>query len=202
MSMNETKIDLLKDLGIDENGHFPVLEIMVEGEIKYIRDLRINLKNTLNSENLNSKEAYLIALAISVNERNKILIEAFTNHAKANGANGAEIAEAYACASTLAVNNVFYRFKHFIKNSNENYQNMPAGIKMNIMMSPVLGKELFELISLAVSAVNGCESCVNSHEESVRKYGLPNGQAGSSEARIFDAVRLAAIVRGLSVAIN
>lgn len=202
MSMNETKIDLLKDLGIDENGLFPVLETMVEGETKYIRDLRINLKNTLNSENLNIKEAYLIALAISVNERNKILIEAFTNHAKANGANGAEIAEAYACASTLAVNNVFYRFKHFIKNSNENYQNMPAGIKMNIMMSPVLGKELFELISLAVSAVNGCESCVNSHEESVRKYGLPNEQAGSSEARIFDAVRLAAIVRGLSVAIN
>ena len=202
MPMNETKIDLLKDLGIDENGLFPVLETMVEGETKYIRDLRINLKNTLNSENLNIKEAYLIALAISVNERNKILIEAFTNHAKANGANGAEIAEAYACASTLAVNNVFYRFKHFIKNSNENYQNMPAGIKMNIMMSPVLGKELFELISLAVSAVNGCESCVNSHEESVRKYGLPNEQAGSSEARIFDAVRLAAIVRGLSVAIN
>jgi alkyl hydroperoxide reductase subunit D len=202
MSMNETKIDLLKDLGIDENGLFPVLETMAEGETKYIRDLRINLKNTLNSENLNIKEAYLIALAISVNERNKILIEAFTNHAKANGANGAEIAEAYACASTLAVNNVFYRFKHFIKNSNENYQNMPAGIKMNIMMSPVLGKELFELISLAVSAVNGCESCVNSHEESVRKYGLPNEQAGSSEARIFDAVRLAAIVRGLSVAIN
>ncbi|MHB8853211.1 MAG: carboxymuconolactone decarboxylase family protein [Ignavibacteriaceae bacterium] len=200
--MNETKIDLLKDLGIDENGLFPVLETMVEGETKYIRDLRINLKNTLNSENLNIKEAYLIALAISVNERNKILIEAFTNHAKANDANGAEIAEAYACASTLAVNNVFYRFKHFIKNSNENYQNMPAGIKMNIMMSPVLGKELFELISLAVSAVNGCESCVNSHEESVRKYGLPNEQAGSSEARIFDAVRLAAIVRGLSVAIN
>ncbi len=202
MSMNETKIDLLKDLGIDENGLFPVLETMAEGETKYIRDLRINLKNTLNSENLNIKEAYLIALAISVNERNKILIEAFTNHAKANDANGAEIAEAYACASTLAVNNVFYRFKHFIKNSNENYQNMPAGIKMNIMMSPVLGKELFELISLAVSAVNGCESCVNSHEESVRKYGLPNEQAGSSEARIFDAVRLAAIVRGLSVAIN
>ena len=72
---------------------------------------------------------------------------------------------------------------------------MPAGIKMNIMMNPVLGKELFELISLAVSAVNGCESCVNSHEESVRKF-------GSSENRIFDAIRLASVVRGLCVAMN
>jgi alkyl hydroperoxide reductase subunit D len=66
---------------------------------------------------------------------------------------------------------------------------------MNIMMNPVLGKEFFELMSLAVSAVNGCESCVNSHEESVRKL-------GSSEVRIFDAIRLAAIVKGLCVAVQ
>jgi len=195
MSLNETKIDLLKDLNIDENTVFAVLERMVEGETKYLRDLRVNLKNMLNSENLNLKEAYLIALAIAVNERSKYLIESFTDHAKANGASAAEIAESCACASTLAMNNVFYRFKHFIKSSNENYQGMPAGIKMNIMMSPVLGKELFELISLAVSAVNGCESCVNSHEESVRKY-------GASEAKIYDSIRLAAVVRGLVVALN
>jgi len=55
---------------------------------------------------------------------------------------------------------------------------------MNIMMNPVIKKELFELISLAVSAVNGCESCVISHEKSVRKL-------GASEARIFDTLRLA-----------
>ena len=195
MSLNETKIDLLKDLGLNENEIFPNLETMSAGETKFLKDLRINLKNTLSSENLILKEAYLIALSIAVNEGNKILTNAFINHAKLNGANDAEVAEAHACASTLAVNNVFYRFKHFIKSSNENYQSMPAGIKMNIMMNPVLGKELFELISLAVSAVNGCESCVNSHEESVRKY-------GSSEARIFDAIRLASIVRGLCVAMN
>ena len=195
MSFNETKIDLLKDLGIDESTVFPVLEKMVEGETKYVRDLRINLKNALSSENLNIKDAYLIALAIAVNERNNSLIEAFTKHAKEKGATVPEIAETCACASTLASNNVFYRFKHFIKDSNPNYQSMPAGIKMNIMMSPVLGKELFELISLTVSAINGCESCVNSHEESVRHYGC-------SEARVYDAIRLASIVRGLTIAIN
>ncbi len=195
MSLNETKIDLLKDLGIDENSLFPVVEKMVEGETKYLRDLRVNLKNALNSENLNLKEAYLISLAVAVNERSSMLAEAFSNHAKTNGATNAEVAEASACASALAVNNVFYRFKHFIKSSNENYQSMPAGIKMNIMLNPVLGKELFELISLAVSAVNGCESCVNSHEESVRKY-------GAAEAKIYDTIRLASIVRGLVVALN
>ncbi len=195
MSLNETKIDLLKDLLIDEKEIFPNLEIMTLGETKFLRDLRINLKNSLGSENLNLKEAYLIALSIAVNEGHKILSKSFINHAKLNGASDAEIAETLACTSMLSTNNVFYRFKHFIKNSNENYQSMPAGIKMNIMMNPVLGKELFELISLAVSAVNGCESCVNSHEESVRKY-------GSAEAKIYDTIRLASIVRGLCVAMN
>ena len=66
---------------------------------------------------------------------------------------------------------------------------------MNVMMSPVLGKEFFELMSLAVSAVNGCESCVNSHEESVRKL-------GSSDARIFDSIRLASVIRGLALIVR
>lgn len=61
---------------------------------------------------------------------------------------------------------------------------------MSIMMNPVLGKEFFELVSLVVSAVNGCEACVRSHEESILKQ-------GSSETRIFDAIRLASVVKGL-----
>ena len=195
MSLNETKLDLLKDIGLDENEHFPNLDLMSEGETRFLRDLRINLKNALGSENLNPKEAYLIAAAIAANESHKKLTNAFINHARQNSANESEIAEALACASMLATNNVLYRFKHFIKGSNENYQSMPAGIKMNVMMNPVLGREFFELLSLAVSAVNGCESCVNSHEESVRKM-------GTTEARIFDAVRLASIVRGLCVALS
>lgn len=192
MSLNETKTDLLKDLLLDEEATSTSLEAMVLGETKYLRDLRINLKNALSSANFSLKEAYLISLAVAVNEKNEKLKKSFTQLAKDNGANDAEIAETHACASLLAVNNVFYRFRHFTKGTNPAYQTMPAGIKMNIMMTPVLGKEFFELMSIAISAVNGCEQCVNSHEESVRKL-------GSSEARIFDTVRLASIVRGLSV---
>jgi alkyl hydroperoxide reductase subunit D len=63
------------------------------------------------------------------------------------------------------------------------------------MARPILGKEFFELVSLAVSAVNGCEACVVSHEASVRAN-------GSSEARIFDAIRIASVVRGTTALIN
>lgn len=192
MALTETKIDFLKDLGLDENAIFPALEIMSHGETKYLRDLRVNVKNVLSSTNFQSKEPYLLALAVAVNEKNEILIKSFSDKAKELGTTDAELAETYACASQLAANNVFYRFRHFTKESNSVYQTMPAGLKMNVMMSPVLGKEFFELMSLVVSAVNGCESCVNSHEESVRKL-------GSSDSRIFDSIRLASVIRGLSL---
>lgn len=193
MSLVETKNDLLKDLKIEEAAEFYPLDLMADGETKYLKDLRINLKNALSTENISIKEGYLIALAIASSEKNNVLTRSFTQLLRENSASDPEIAEAVACASMLSVNNVFYKFRHFMKN--DTYNTTPAGIKMNIMMNPVLGKELFELISLAVSAVNGCETCVVSHEASVRKL-------GSSQQRIFDAVRLAAIVRGLSVAVN
>jgi len=193
MSMNETKLDLLKDLKIDENAKILSLDAMVEGETRYVRDLRINVKNALVSDNMSAKEAYLIALSVAVNERNEKLINTFTEYAKENEASQEEIAEIHACTSMLSVNNVFYRFRHFA--DKESYSNMPARIKMNVMMKPVLGKEFFELVSLVISAVNGCEQCVKSHEQSVM-------QLGTSEARVFDAIRLGAIVRGLSQVLN
>ncbi|MGE5400269.1 MAG: carboxymuconolactone decarboxylase family protein [Ignavibacteriales bacterium] len=193
MSLLETKTDLLKDLRIEEGKNFTSLDAMVAGDTRYLRDLRINLKNTLSSENLTLKEAYLIALAIASNEKNEILICSFTGIAREQGASDAEIAEAHACASMLSINNVLYRFRHFAKN--DIYHSTPAGIKMNVMMNPVLGKEFFELVSLVVSAVNGCETCVSSHEASVKKL-------GSSESRIFDAIRLGSVVRGLSMVIH
>lgn len=195
MALTETKIDFLKDLGLDENSRFPSLEMMSEGETKYLRDLRVNVKNVLSSTNLQPKEVYLLAISIAVNEKNDVLAKSFTDKAKELEATDAELAETFACASMLASNNVFYRFRHFTKENNPAYQTMPAGIKMNVMMNPVVGKEFFELISLAISAVNGCESCVNSHEESVRKL-------GSSDARIFDTIRLASVIRGLALIIR
>ena len=195
MALTETKIDFLKDLGLDENTKISALEMMSDGETKYLRDLRVNVKNVLASTNMQPKESYLLALSIAVNEKNDVLTKSFTDKAKELEASEAEIAETIACASQLATNNVFYRFRHFTKEINSVYQTMPAGIKMNVMMNPVLGKEFFELMSLAVSAVNGCESCVNSHEESVRKL-------GASDGRIFDAIRLASVIRGLTLIIK
>jgi lipoyl-dependent peroxiredoxin subunit D len=187
---NETLISLAQLLKIEHEDIGRGLVTIAQNEHKYIKDLKVNVSNALNFPNLNKKESTLLALGASINDKNKVLIHSFEQLARENGANDLEIADVYACVSLLSTNNVFYRFRHFTKK--EYYETAPAGIKMSIMMNPVIGKEFFELVSLAISALNGCELCVNSHEDSLIKL-------GASEARIYDAIRLVAIIRGLSV---
>lgn len=186
----ETLNDLLSDLNIAlDEGYSTPMQQLNDTNNRYLKDLRINIKNVLQSEHLSEKESVLIAYAISVNANNKNLQKSFSNLALEKGASLDELAETAACASLLAANNVLYRFRHFT--GKEKYEQIPARIKMNIMMNPVLGKEFFELVSLAVSAVNGCEMCVKSHEKSVLHL-------GATEERIFDAIRIASVIQSLN----
>jgi len=186
---NETFQNLLGELNIP--GYEPSVNVLalVAGESRFIKDLKINVGNVLNnSQYLNRKEAVLLALAVVVNEKFLPLQESFTGMAKEAGASDAELAEIVACTALMNTNNIFYRFRHFIKK--DFYDNQPAGIKMSIMANPVLGKEFFELVSLVVSSINGCEMCVSSHERSVLQH-------GSTESRVLEGVKLGAIIKGL-----
>lgn len=187
-TQNETVTSLLNLVGLNTESEHPALEALAQTEHRYLRDLKINVGNVLNSsQHLTKKEALLLALSVAVNEKYQPLIDSLTAAAKQEGATDVEISETIACTSLLSTNNVFYRFRHFV--SKDYYQQTQPGIRMSIMMNPALGKEFFELMSLAVSAVNGCELCVRSHEESVLKH-------GASEARVFDAIRLASVIKG------
>ena len=177
--------ELLGSIGSDTGHRTAALQLLEDGNSRYLRDLKLNFNSTLTSEHLSAKEIALLGVSVAVNERNTPLITFFRNMAAENEASAEEIAEAVGCASLLASNNVFYRFRHFTQK--EKYTQIPARIRMQIMMKPVTGKEFFELMSLAISAVNGCEMCVNSHEDSLIKL-------GTTEERIFDAVRIASII--------
>lgn len=186
---NETFVNLLNDLQLPDYIPSANAQALLNTEARYIKDLKINVSNVLNNaQYLNRKEALLLALAVTVNEKFDALKDSFTSLATEAGATEAEIAEIIACTSLMNTNNVFYRFRHFM--GKEFYSNQPAGIKMSIMMNPVLGKEFFELVSLVISSINGCEMCVTSHEQSVLQH-------GSSESRVFEAVKLGAIIKGL-----
>lgn len=189
LTYSETTQEFLDFLKLDKDYRSDSLDVLEEGKSRYLADLKLNFKNSFESAHLNKKEVALLGYALAVNAGNTALKRFFRENANAEGATEAEVAEAAACASLLSANNVFYRFRHFI--NKEKYNEIPARIKMNIMARPVTGKEFFELMSLAVSAVNGCEMCVKSHENSLIEL-------GSAEERIFEAVRLGAIITSVS----
>ena len=188
LTYSETTQEFLDFINAD-NYRSDSLDLLEEGKSRYVADLKINFKNSFESDHLTKKEIALLGVALAVNATNRVLKQFFRDKAVAEGASEAEVAEAVACASLLSANNVLYRFRHFV--NKEKYNETPARIKMNIMARPVGGKEFFELISLAVSAVNGCEMCVKSHESSLIEL-------GSKEERIFEAVRLAAVITSVS----
>lgn len=186
---NETFSNLLNDLQIPEYTPSATAQQLLVAESRYIKDLKINVSNVLNNtQYLNKKEALLLAYAVAVNEKFDLLKDSFRAQAQEAGANEAELAEIVSCTSLMNANNVFYRFRHFM--NKDFYTNTPAGIKMSIMMNPVLGKEFFELVSLVVSSINGCEMCITSHEQSILQH-------GGSESRILEGVKLGAIIKSL-----
>jgi alkyl hydroperoxide reductase subunit D len=189
MHSNETVRNLLADLNLPGDHSTPALEQLAASDSRGLKDLKLNIGTVLRSTNMSKKEAFLLSLAAAVNERHEVLRAGFELMAKNEGATDAEIAETNACVAVMSANNVFYRFRHYMAGV-EYYSKTPAGLRMTVMANPVLGKEFFELMSLAVSALNGCEMCVQSHESSVKQH-------GASEPRIYDAIRLVAVVKSL-----
>lgn len=188
--MNETIAGIYAELGIAPDHQSVSLNAIAQTESRFLKDLKLNVSGVLKSASFSKKETSLLALSVAVNQKHEILIAAFTQMAVTEGATAEEIGEIHACTSLMNANNVLYRFRHWLPD-NTYYNNTPAGIRMSIMMNPVLGKEFFELVSLAVSALNGCELCVTSHENSVKHQ-------GGTEARIYDAVRIASVIKSLT----
>jgi alkyl hydroperoxide reductase subunit D len=106
---------------------------------------------------------------------------------------GEVIDDAVASAALMAMNNVYYRFRHLV--GKPSYSQMPARLRMQRIAKPLTNKADFELFCLAVSAINGCEMCIRSHEEVVLKGGL-------SEEQVHDAVRIAATVSAAALSLE
>jgi alkyl hydroperoxide reductase subunit D len=89
----------------------------------------------------------------------------------------------------MAMNNVYYRFVHLA--SNPIYGTLPAKLRMNVIGNPGIDKADFELFSLAVSAMNGCGMCIDSHERVL-------GQHGVKPEMVQTAVRVGAVMKAVA----
>jgi alkyl hydroperoxide reductase subunit D len=156
------------------------------------KDIRLNLQTVFQPGTLSAAQRWGVAIASAVAARNAELREAVLADAAAE-VDAAVIDDALAAAALMAMNNVYYRFRHFMGESA--YSSKPARLRMNRIARPATSKADFELFCLAVSAINGCETCVRSHEKAVLDGGL-------SDDHVHDAVRIAATINAAAVALE
>lgn len=161
----------------------------------HAKDIRLNLGSVLSEEGapgLKPVQIAAVALACAYATRHPAIIEAI----------GAQAAEhlspeyqqaAKAAATIMGMNNVYYRFVHLA--SDKEYGKMPANLRMNVIGNPGIDKVDFELMCLAVSAVNGCGLCIDSHVHEVEK-------AGVSKQGVQSSIRIAAVLNAAAQALT
>ena len=151
----------------------------------YAKDIRLNVGSLLNETNLTDQRKYGLLLTCAHGSGYKPLVEAAEAECapklSAEAANAAR-----AAAAVMAMNNVYYRFTHLA--GNQEYRNMPAKLRMNVIGQPGIDKVDFELFSLAVSAMNGCGMCIDAHEKVLKQHAVP-------AQVIQDAVRFGAVIQ-------
>lgn len=158
----------------------------------HAKDLRLNLSSLLADASLSDQQKYGTLLACAHATGVAPLVRAAEAEAAAK-LSPAALHAARAAAAIMAMNNVYYRFTHLA--SNPEYRTLPARLRMNVIGAPGIEKADFELFCLAVSAINGCGACIDSHEKVLQQHGVKT-------ETIQTAVRLASVVNAVGAVLR
>jgi alkyl hydroperoxide reductase subunit D len=158
----------------------------------YAKDLKLNLSAVAAEPALSEQQRWGALLATAIASRNESVLRAIETEASAKLSPEA-LTAAKTAAAIMAMNNVYYRFVHLV--GGDDYRTMPARLRMNALARPGVDKADFELWSLAVSAVNGCGMCLESHEKVLREHGV-------AREAVQAAARIAAVVHAVAVTLE
>lgn len=162
---------------------------------EYAKDTKLNLSKVFDEdgiEGLEVNQSFAIALASTYATKNKKLIASVIDEVSSKLSED-EIAAAKGAATIMGMNNVYYRFVHLV--SDAEFKKMPAKLRMNIIGKPGVPKVDFELMSLAVSAINGCGMCIDAHVKEVLEGGITRDGVQST-------IRIAAIINAAAQALD
>ncbi|OBK76446.1 alkyl hydroperoxide reductase AhpD [Mycobacterium sp. 1164985.4] len=157
----------------------------------YAKDLKLNFGSIVKTTELSEQQLWGALVATAAATKSDRLLREIAEDALDILSQEAYDA-ALGAAAIMGMNNVFYRTKGQLDGA---YDDLRAGLRMNIIGNPGVAKEDFELWSLAVSAINGCGHCLAAHEKTLR-------DAQVSRTVIFEAIRLASIVSGVAQALQ
>jgi alkyl hydroperoxide reductase subunit D len=164
------------------------IDTLIDGLPNYAKDLKLNYSTLVrqNSE-LTAQQLWGTVVASAIATRNDELTEAVLAEA-ARHLTPQALDAAKAAAAVMGMNNIYYRFLHLT--SNEKYGTLPARLRMNVMRTHGVDHIDFELWTLAVSAINGCGKCVDSHEKVVREKKV-------TEETVLAIVRVASVLHAI-----
>ena len=168
------------------------LEALLESLPDYAKDLRLNWSSLANASDLTDSQRWGCFIAAAYGARCPRLLAAVEAEAAAH-VTPQLLAAAKGAAAIMSMNNIYYRFLHMVEDGE--YQKLPARLRMNVIGNPGIDKLDFELLSLAVSAINGCGKCVSSHEKVLLEKGV-------TEEVILAGVRIAAVVHGIATTLD
>ena len=155
----------------------------------YAKDLSLNLSSLAAETVLSDQQKWGAFVASAHAVGVGPVIRAVEASADAAGLSEEAKTAAKAAAAIMGMNNVYYRSLHLLKN--QEYRTLPARLRMNVIANPGVDKTDFELWCTAVSAINGCGACLDSHEEELKKRGVPN-------TAVQAALRIASVVNAVS----
>ncbi len=162
---------------------------------EYAKDIKLNIGSVLSEEGapgLTEKQIAMIALGSAYATKDRTLINS-TSRTVAELLSAEDVSAVKGATTIMAMNNVYYRFTHLV--SDKSYDTMPAKLRMNLMANPGIEKIDFELISLAVSAIEGCGLCIDSHVSVIVKHGL-------SKEGVQSTIRIAATFNAAAQALE
>ncbi|GHE33300.1 alkyl hydroperoxide reductase AhpD [Streptomyces capitiformicae] len=155
----------------------------------YAQDLRRNLESVIGGSVLTSQQLWGTVLATAVASRSVVVLRELGPEARAR-LSGEAYTAAKSAAAVMAVSNVFFRTRHLL--SDHAYGELRTGLRMNVLGDHRVDRVDFELWALAVSAVNGCGACLDSHERVLRA-------AGVGREVVQEASKVAAVMWGVGV---
>ena len=169
------------------------LDALMDTLPSYAKDLKLNFSSVIRQQtDLTEQQLWGTVAACAMASRNEDLtataLEESANHLTSQALEAAKGASA-----VMGMNNIFYRFLHLT--SNEKYATLRAGLRMNVIRTHGIDPLDFELWCTAVSAINGCGACVDSHEKVLKEKGF-------GEEKTMAAIRIASVLHAIAVVLD
>lgn len=168
------------------------LETLRESLPDYAKDLKLNISTLLSETILNDNQKAGTFISCAMASRNPRLTKAVLDEFKDKVAPEV-VNAAKAAAAIMGMNNIYYRFTHLAEHAE--YKTMPAKLRMNVIGNPGTDKMDFELWCLAVSSINGCGMCIESHDAKLRGHGV-------EAAVIQTSIRIASVLHAVAAVLD